>query len=310
MDIPAQNSLLRRVSLRQLQIFEASARRGSFTRAAEELFLTQPTVSMQMKKLEEGIGLPLFEQVGKRVYLTDAGKLLLDSTRQVMDTLNNLEMAIADRKGLKTGIVRLAVVTTAKYFAPRALGRFCERYPGIDVALKVTNRERLLERLAENLDDLYIIGRPPASEDVHFEPYMPNPLVVLVRKDHPLVGKRAIAPQALAEYPFIAREPGSGTRMAIEAFFRQRGITLNIRMELGSNEAIKYAIDAGLGISVLSQHTVAYERDPSPLTVLDVEGFPIAWHWYVGHSRDKRLSVAAQAFLEFLRQDSADMGQL
>ncbi len=307
MDHPPQNALLRRITLRQLQIFEAIARRGSFTRAAEELFLTQPTVSMQIKKLEDSLGLPLFEQIGKQVYLTSAGKLIFDNTRQMMEILTNLEMAIADMKGLKTGIVRLAVVTTAKYFAPRALGRFCTLYPGIDVSLKVTNRERLLERLAENLDDLYIISRPPESEHVCFEPYIPNPLVVLVRRDHPLVGKRRIDPRELAEYPFIIREVGSGTRKATEDFFRERGIRLNIRMELGSNEAIKHAIDAGLGISILSWHTVAFEQDRGPLTMLDVEGFPIPWQWYVGHSRDKRLSLAAKAFLDFLRREGANI---
>ena len=304
MDKPVPKQLLRYISLRQLQIFEAIARLGSFTRAAEELFLTQPTVSMQIKKLEEGIGLPLFEQIGKKIYLTDAGKLLHEHTRTILDSLNNLEMEIADMQGLKTGTLRLAVVTTAKYFAPRALGKFCERYPGVDVALKVTNRERLLDRLMQNLDDLYIIGRPPQSDEFVFEPYLANPLVVLAPRTHPLANERNIDPQQVAEYPFIMREPGSGTRMAVEDFFSQRNLKPRIRMELGSNEAIKQAIDAGLGISVLSRHALALEGEDGRLTVLDVKGFPIPWQWYVGHNNGKRLSVIAKTFLEFLKAES------
>jgi LysR family transcriptional regulator, low CO2-responsive transcriptional regulator len=296
--------LLRHVSLRQLQIFEAITRQGSFTRAAEALFLTQPTVSMQIKKLEEGLGLPLFEQIGKQVYLTDAGKVLQEHTRQILDSFANLEMEIADIQGMKTGVLRLAVVTTAKYFAPRALGKFCVDYPGVDVALKVTNRERLLERMAQNLDDLYIIGRPPESADMVFEPYLANPLVVLAPRAHPLCGQSRIDPAALAAYPMIMRERGSGTRMAVENFFSQRGIRLKIRMELGSNEAIKHAIDAGLGLSVLSHHTLALQGEDGCLAVLDVEGFPIPWQWCVGYVKGKRLSVIARTFLGFIKSES------
>jgi DNA-binding transcriptional LysR family regulator len=309
MDDPASNPLLRHTSLRQLQIFETIVRLGSFTGAAQALFLTQPTVSMQIRKLEEGIGLPLFEQIGKQIYLTEAGKIVHEHARQVMDTFDNLEMAIADLQGLKTGTLRLAVVTTAKYFAPRALGRFCERYPGVDVALKVTNRERLLERMEQNIDDLYIMGRPPASDNMIFEPYLANPLVVLASRKHPLAARRNIDPKELADYPFIMRESGSGTRMATEEFFAKRGIKLKIRMELGSNEAIKQAIDAGLGISVLSRHTLALQGENGRLAILDVKGFPIPWQWYVGHSRGKRLSVIASAFLNFLETESDSIMQ-
>lgn len=302
--------LIRQVSLRQLQIFEAIARLGGFTRAAEELFLTQPTVSMQIKKLEKGIGLPLFEQIGKQVFLTGAGKVLYEHTRQILDTFDNLEMEIADLQGLKTGLLRLAVVTTAKYFAPRALGQFCERYPGVDVALKVTNRERLLQRMSQNLDDLYIIGRPPNIKDVVFEPYLENPLVVLAPRSHPLVTKKNIAPQQLAELPFIVRESGSGTRIAMEQFFGEHGIKLKIRMELGSNEAIKQAIDAGLGISVLSRHALALEGVDGRLAILDIKGFPLSWHWYVGHPKGRRLSIIAKTFLDFLKKERDQITQI
>lgn len=295
--------MLRYISLRQLQIFEAIGRLRNFTRAAEELFLTQPTVSMQVKKLEEGIGLSLHEQIGKQIYLTDAGARLYNYTRQILDAVRNMEMEVADMHGMKTGNLRLGVVTTAKYFVPHALGKFCERYPGVDVALKVTNRERLLERMAQNQDDLYIMGRPPQSEDVLFEPYLANPLVVLASRNHPLAGESGIDPRRLAEYPFIMREAGSGTRMATESFFAQRDIRLKIRMELGSNEAIKQAIDAGLGLSVLSRHTLAMQGENPRLAILDVQGFPIPWQWHVGYNRGKHLSVVALTFLDFLRTE-------
>ncbi|MCO6413770.1 MAG: LysR family transcriptional regulator, partial [Thiogranum sp.] len=168
---------MRHTTFRQLEVFEAIARLGSFTRAAEELFLTQPTASMQIKKLTDAVGLPLFEQIGKRIYLTDAGKALQSTCREIFDALNNFEMLVSDMQGLRRGRLRLAVVTTAKYFAPRLLGPFCQLYPGIDVSLKVSNRERLLERLSDNRDDLYVLGQPPEGLDVVYEPFLPNPLV-------------------------------------------------------------------------------------------------------------------------------------
>ena len=277
MDKTKTKQLLRHLSLRQLQLFEAIERHGSYTRAAKELYITQPTASMQIKKLEHSVGLPLFEQVGKQTYLTEAGKIIHRHTQQVLDALANMEMEIADMQGLKTGHLRLAVVTTAKYFAPRALGKFCELYPGIDVSLKVTNRESLLQRMENHVDDLYIIGHPPQSDNMIFEPYLDNPLVVLAPRNH----------------------PGSGTRMAIEDFFAQHKIELKIRMELGSNEAIKHAIDAGLGLSVLSRHTLSLEGVNGPLSILDVKGFPLSWQWHVGHNKGKHLSLIAETFFEF-----------
>jgi len=299
-----EKQLLRHISLRQLQIFDSIARLGSFTGASKELYITQPTASMQIKKLEHSVGLPLFEQVGKQTYLTEAGKIIRKHTQHVLNALANMEMEIADVQGLKTGHLRLAVVTTAKYFAPRALGKFCELYPGVDVSLKVTNRESLMKRLEDNADDLYIIGHPPESEDVIFEPYLDNPLVVLAPRNHPLTGKSNIQPKQLAQYPFIMRESGSGTRMATEEFFAERKVKLNIRMELGSNEAIKHAIDAGLGLSVLSRHTLSLEGTQGPLSVLDVKGFPLSWQWHIGHNKGKHLSVIAEAFLNFIKTES------
>jgi len=293
---------MRHSTLRQLEVFEAIARLGSFTRAAEELFLTQPTVSMQIKKLTEAVGLPLFEQVGKKIYLTDAGRELYQTSRGIFEHLTRFEMLIADMKGLKQGTLRLAVVTTAKYFAPRLLGPFCQRHPGVEVSLKVSNRERILERLADNQDDLCILGQPPEEIDAIAEPFLENPLVVLAPSNHALVGKKKIPLARLAEEPFLLREAGSGTRMAVERQFAEHGLKMKVRMELGSNEAIKQAIVGGLGVSVLSRHTLALDAPMGQLAVLDVEGFPIERHWYVAYPAGKQLSVVARAFLDYLKQ--------
>lgn len=300
---------MRHSTFRQLEVFEAIARLGSFTRAAEELFLTQPTVSMQIKKLTEAVGLPLFEQVGKKIYLTDAGRALHKTSRDIFKHLSHFEMTVADIQGMKQGTLRLAVVTTAKYFAPRLLGPFCQQYPGIEVSLKVSNRERILERLADNQDDLYILGQPPEELEAESEPFLSNPLVVLAPVNHPLVGKKKIPLARLAQEPFLLREPGSGTRMAVERLFAEHGLTTKVRMELGSNEAIKQVIVGGLGVSVLSQHTLALDA-PGQLAILDVEGFPIKRHWYVAYPSSKQLSVVARTFLDYLKQASKQVNDI
>ncbi len=292
---------MRHSTFRQLEVFEAIARLGSFTRASKELHLTQPTVSMQIKKLAETVGLPLFEQVGKRIYLTDAGSALQATCQEIFDRLNNFEMLVADMKGLKQGKLRLAVVTTAKYFAPRLLGPFYRQYPGIDISLKVSNREHLLDRLGNNQDDLYILGQPPDGLDAVSEPFLDNPLVVLAASDHPLANQRDISLQRLAQEPFIMRESGSGTRMAVERLFRAQKLDLKVRMELGSNEAIKQAIVGGLGVSVLSRHTLALYSAMGRLVILDVQHFPIKRQWYAVYPAGRQLSIVATTFLDFLR---------
>jgi DNA-binding transcriptional LysR family regulator len=295
---------MKHASLRQLKVFEAVARNLSFTRAAEELHLTQPTVSIQLKQLADIVGLPLLEQVGKRTHLTEAGRELLTVCHEIFDGLSRFEMLVSDMKGVKAGKLRLAVITTAKYFVPRLLGPFCDLYPGIDVSLKVTNRQRILQRLTDNEDDLYIIGQPPEHMDVQVEPFLENPLVVLAHGGHPLAREKHISIKRLAEEPFLMREAGSGTRLATERFFADRGLSVKVRMELGSNEAIKQAVAGGLGVAVLSAHTLALEKSSDELVVLDVEGFPIRRQWYAVYARDKQLSVVARTFLDFLLHES------
>lgn len=287
-------------SLRQLHIFEAVARHLSYTRAAEELFLTQPAVFTQVKQLEDGIGQPLLERVGKQLHLTAAGNEVLAASRETRDTLERLEMRLADMQGLKRGRLRVAIVTTAKYLVPRLLGEFCARYPGIEAALTVTNREKLLARLAANEDDLVVLGTPPENLDIVALPIADNPLVVIARNDHPLMQAKSVTLKRLAEEPFILREPGSGTRLAVERHFAEHGLSVRVRMELGSNEAIKQAIAGGLGISILSSHTLALEGDSGLLQPLNVKGFPLLRQWYVAYPAGKHLSSVAEAFLGHL----------
>ncbi|MDP5338105.1 MAG: LysR substrate-binding domain-containing protein [Nodularia sp. (in: cyanobacteria)] len=289
---------MNQATLHQLKVFEAAARHSSFTRAAEELFLTQPTVSMQIKQLTKSVGLPLFEQVGKRLFLTEAGRELFATCRQIFETIAQFEMTVADLKGLKQGQLRLAVITTAKYFVPRLLGPFCQLYPGIEISLQVTNHERILERMVNNMDDLYIMSQVPESLDVSYEPFLDNPLVMFAPVNHPLAKEKNIPIERLTNEPFIMREPGSGTRRAVQQLFDQHGVKVKVKLELGSNEAIKQAIAGGLGISVLSRHTLM--PDSSEFSILDVEHFPIKRTWFLGYPSGKQLSIVARTYYEYL----------
>lgn len=300
---------MKQATLHQLKVFEAVARHSSFTRAAEELFLTQPTVSMQVKQLAKAVGLPLFEQVGKQLYLTTAGQELYATCHEVFEKISQFEIVVADLKGLKQGGLRLSTITTAKYVIPRLLGPFCQRYPGIDVSLTVTNHERVLENLAHNRDDLYIVSQTPEDIDVSFHPFLENPLVVLAPRSHPLAGEKNIPIERLANEPFIMREPGSGTRKSVQDLFERHGVSVKVKLDLGSNEAIKQAIAGGLGISVLSRHVLALEGLNSQITVLDVQEFPIKRYWYVVYPTGKRLSVVARTFFEYLLDEGKEIAQ-
>jgi LysR family transcriptional regulator, low CO2-responsive transcriptional regulator len=294
-------------TLHQLVVFEATARHGSFTRAAEELFITQPTVSSQIKQLTKAVGLPLFEQIGKRLYLTDAGKELLGTCQDIFERLENFEMKVADLKGTKQGRLRITVITTAKYFVPRILGSFCQQYPGIDISLNVTNHQQIQKRMIDNEDDLYILSHPPEEMDLATQPFLENPLVVVAPRNHSLAKEKKISITRLNEEPFIMRETGSGTRKAVQQLFSKHNVSVKVKLELGSNEAIKHAIAGGLGMSVLSQHTLNSEGAHSELTILDIQHFPIKCRWYVAYLAGKQLSVIAQTFLDYLLQESKNI---
>jgi len=294
---------LTQATLHQLRVFEAVARHNSFTRAAEELFLTQPTISMQVKQLAKVVGLPLFEQIGKRLYLTAAGKELFSTCKVLFENISEFESTIANLKGLKQGTLRLSVITTAKYIIPRLLGLFSQRYPGVDISLKVTNHENISERLLNNQDDLYVMSQLPQDFDIEVYPFMENPLIVLAPRSHPLVKEKNIPLKRLANELFIMREPGSGTRQAVQKLFEEHDIKVRVKLDLGSNEAIKQAIAGGLGISVLSRHTLTSECMNGEIAVLDVEHFPIRRHWYVVYPAGKQLSIVASTFFDYLQHE-------
>ncbi|MEW5771483.1 MAG: LysR family transcriptional regulator [Pseudomonadota bacterium] len=287
------------LTLRQLKVFESAARHLSFSRAAEELHMSQPAVSMQMKKLTEDIGQPLLEQNGKRVRLTPAGQELANAAREILATLKRFELSLVARQGLSGGHLRLVAITTATYFVPRLLGEFAQLHPGVKVNLRVTNREQVLESLSSGLEDLYILGQPPEGMAVTAIPFLENPLVVLAPPSHPLARRKNIPLERLAEEPWLLREAGSGTRKAAERLFAEHGLKLTARMELGSNEAIKQAVLAGLGIAVMSRHALALHA-PEQFSVLDVEGFPIQRQWYAVHPAGRQRTVVARTFLDFL----------
>jgi LysR family transcriptional regulator, low CO2-responsive transcriptional regulator len=299
---------VKQATFHQLQVLEAIARHSSFTRAAEELNITQPTVSQQMKQLTKTMGMPLVEQLGKRLYLTEAGKEVLSASQEISQRLTQLENSLNELRGLEKGRLSLATTTTAKYFVPRLLGAFKKQHPAIDLQLNITNQGQVLDRLSRNEDDLYFTGRPPKDLDIELRPVLPNPLVVVASKDHPLAQEtKAISLKQIVEEPMIMREKGSGTRSIIEQFFAENRLDLNVVMEMSSNEAIKQGIVGGLGISVLSLHTLALAGVDGPLTCLNVEGFPIQRRWYVVYPSGKQLSHAAQMFLEFLLNEGKDI---
>lgn len=307
---PDIRRFLKHGTLPQLRVFEASARLGNFTRAAQELHMAQPTASVQIKKLSETVGLPLFEQVGKRIYLTEAGKRVYAGCSDVFRALSRLEEALDEMRGLASGHLQLAVTSTAKYFAPRLLGAFIQRYPGIDASLRVHNRNTLIERLANNEDDLYLFADPPPGEqEVVVQAILSDPLVVLARADHPLAGEKNIAFARFAEEPFLIREPGSGTRMLALKLFEERGLVPKIRMELSTDEAIREAILAGVGVSMLSRYSLGLEPGQSKLICLDVEGFPRERHWHFIYPVGKQLSVAARAFMDFARAEAKSLAR-
>ena len=288
------------LTLRQLQVFESAAGKLNFSLAAKQLYLSQPAVSMQIKQLEENIGLPLFEQMGKKIFLTEAGRELFQYSRNITQQLADMEAVFDEMKGLGKGKLTLSVVNTANYFTPQLLARFCQRYPEINVILQVANRDAVLKQLADNSTDLAILGQPPDGLDISAEPFLDNPLVVISALDHPLAKLKRVKFARLAEETFLSREQGSGTRSAMERVFAQHHIQPHISMEMETNEAIKQAVQAGMGLGILSQHSIELELETGRLAMLNVENFPLLRHWFVAHRSNKRLSSAALAFKDFL----------
>lgn len=288
------------VSFRQLKLFLALSESKSITAVARSFHVTQPTVSMQLRELSDAIGLPLYEMIGKRLNLTTAGEELALSARAMVDEWSAYEQRIDAMKGLQRGRLRVAVVSTAKYFVPKLLGEFCRRYPEIDISLEVQNRDGIVQRLRDNRDDLYIMSMPPKDIDLEQQIFLPNPLLLIAPQNHPLAAKRKVKLAQLSHERFILREQGSGTRLACDEFFAQQNFQPLVRLELGSNEAIKQSVAAGMGLSVISRHALAQQLSDDGVCTLRVEGFPLVSNWSIVHLRGKRLSPIASAFLTYL----------
>ena len=288
------------VTFRQLEVFEVVARLLSYTKASKELHLSQPAVSMQIKQLEESAGLPLLEQVGRKTYLTEAGREMYHYCRTIAEQLEEAGEVLEQLKGLKSGRLEITVATTANAFATRMLSMFNKQHEGSTVSLDVTNRERLLRQLADNEKDIAIMGRPPEDADLVTESFAENPLVVVAAPDHPLVNKQPIPLYMLQDQTFVVREKGSGTRTAMQRFFEEHNLSITSSMEMNENEAIKQAVQAGMGLGIVSIHTIELELETNRLVILDVEDFPIMRHWYLVHRKEKRLSPITQAFKDFV----------
>ena len=291
---------MRPYTLKQIQTFMEVARQRSVSKAAERLFVTQPAVSMQIRQLEDAFGVPLIEPLGRNIQLTHAGDAFLTHAIAAMGQLKNLEALMAEHVGLKNGRIDLAVVSTSKYFVPMLLVRFGKLFQGIDVQLKIDNRESILGLLARNEADLVVMGRAPANLDCEAIPFASNPLAMVAAPDHILVRRKQLPFSSLGAHRFVVREEGSGTRAAMERLFAQHQTPLSVVMEMPSNETIKQAVMAGMGLSFLSLRTVRHELASGHMALLDIEGLPSVGSWYVTHMRQKKLSPATLAFKEFL----------
>ena len=288
------------VSFRQLRLFLALAETGSVTAAAKATHITQPTASMRLKELSDAVGLPLFEVIAKKVRLTDAGRDLAVTAREIQNTWELYEQQLNALKGLARGKLRIAVVSTAKYFIPRLLGTFCHKYPDIEVSLEIQNRDGVLTRMRENLDDLYIMSMPPSDLEINDHIFMDNPLIVIASIEHPLTKQKNLTLSDLISEKFILRERGSGTRMAIDNFFKSKNFKPNLRMELGSNEAIREAVAGDLGLGVLSKHALTESSNRKDIKILTVADFPIQSAWHIVSRKGKNLPPIALYFKEHL----------
>lgn len=302
------SQLARSATLRQLQVFEAIARHQSFSKAAEELHLTQPTVSMQVKKLVDILEIDLFEKIGRRVYLTEAGQTLLDAVELVLSSLSVAEQKVNHIKGFAGGTVKLTVISTAQYFIPKVIHQFTREHPDIRVAMRVGNKEQLISRIHQNKDDFYILGMPPEGLNIYSTPLAVNPLAFVANASHPLVGKR-LDIHDLAHEPFLMRESGSGIRSHVEKVFGEFSFEPEVKMVLGGNEAIRLGLLQNLGITVASVPTLMNEINMGDLAILNVKGFPINRHWYLAYPKGKVLSLAASKLIELLKAEGESLSE-
>ena len=291
------------ITFRQLRLFLALAETGSVSGAAKLMHVTQPTASMQLKDITESVGLPLYEVVSKKIYLTDMGKELATTARAIAQSWDSFEQNADAVKGLSRGKLNVAVVSTAKYFMPRLVGSFCQKYPEIDVSLEILNRDGVVQRLRDNMDDIYIMSKPPSDLDLSDEAFMPNPIVVIASTMDPLVKRVAVPLNELSKKRFILREKGSGTRMAGDQFFSKRKFRADVRLELGSNEALKESVAGGLGLGLVSKHALHGLMKEHGVSIIDVEGFPLPSAWHIVHPASKKLSPLALAFKQHLSKE-------
>ena len=294
------------ITFRQLRLFMALAETGSVSAAARMVHVTQPTASMGLKEITDAIGVPLYEVVARKIYLTQMGHELAKTARTISGEWEAFEQQVDGIKGLTRGKLKVAVVSTAKYFIPRILGTFCAKYPQIDIALEILNRDGVVNRLEENLDDLYIMSQPPVHLDIEDEVFMPNPLVLVASKAHPLANKKNLEIALLKGDKFIFREKGSGTRMTADAHFKRLKFKPDVRLELGSNEAIKQAVIGGLGVAVLSQYSLGDKADQEEVAILKCKEFPIESSWHIVSPKGKKLSPIATIFKKHLSEQSIE----
>lgn len=304
------NQLVRHATLRQLQVFETIARLNSFTRAAEELHLTQPTVSMQVKKLADVLEEPLFEQIGRQVFLTQAGEALYEAAQQILQKLEFAEETIKNLKGFSGGRIKLSVISSAQYFVPKVIHDFVEVYPDMSVAMLVGNKEQLIERILSNKDDFYILGQPPEGLSVESFQLAPNPLVFVANKAHPLAKKTKIKLEEMQEVPLLMREKGSGMRAQIESVFTKHDYTPNIKMILGGNEVVRLGLLQNLGVTVAAMASLMDEIERGDIVILDVEGFPIHRQWYLVFPKGKSLSTPAKKLIDLLREEAQNLTKI
>ncbi|CAG9932865.1 RuBisCO operon transcriptional regulator [Candidatus Nitrotoga arctica] len=301
------NQTMLHLTIRQLKIFDAVARHLSHSRAAKELYLSQPAVSMQIKQVEHSVGLPLFDRVGKQIHLTEAGQEMLHYTRNIAQQLEEMDAMFSEMKGLEHGRLNISAVSTASYFMPQLLAKFIQQHPKISVSLHVANRDAVIRLLADNSADLAIMGQPPEGTDMLSQQFMQNPLVVIAALHHPLTKVRNIKPKQLAQEVFLLREQGSGTRGVVERYFASHHLKLPTHMEMDTNEAIKQSVQAGMGLGIISLHGIELELEIKRLQVLSVDHFPIMRHWHIVQRKSKRLSTAAHVFNQFLLNEAESL---